>query len=196
MSNNLTTGKSLTLPIILAGALLMSAMLSACDTLNEMTINQEPPPCPQVSTLGEAASVTRFVEGPGRDLIDIDFTAKIVKLSGKCVYEYDSDTGEGIVRVELSPKFRIERGAANRTRTADFTYFISILDDTGAIMDKQLLSYSGKYWKNKDVISDTDRGIEVSIPFNSEQYGEDFSVYVGFQLSEEELQYNRGLIRH
>ncbi len=173
----------------LAGLLLLSLSLSACSAFDPA---EPPPPCPPVSTLGDAAKLTRFMEGPGRDLIDIDFTGQIAHLSGKCFYEYDPETGDGLVRVNIKPEFRIERGAGNKTRTAEFEYFVSILDDQGNVLDKQTFPYSAKYWKNRQTLTDRDSPVELSIPLKDGQVGQDFNIYVGFQLSREELEYNRG----
>lgn len=167
-------------------------LLAACDSLSGMTNSSAPPPCPPVSTLGEAARITHFAEGPGRDLIDIDFTGRIVKLRGKCFYENNSDTSGGLVRVEIIPEFKIERGAANRTRTAEFSYFVSIMDDHGNVLSKQDFPYTAKYWKNKTSVKDFDKPVELTIPFSSGQDGQDFNIYVGFQLTAEELDFNRG----
>lgn len=179
---------------VLAGLFGLPFLLSSCDSLGSMTESGAPPPCPPVSSLGEAARITRFVDGPGRDLIDIDFTGRLMKLSGKCFYEWNGDTGGGVVRVEIKPEFKIERGAANRTRTAEFSYFVSIMDDHGNVLSKQNFPYTAKYWKNKTIVKDVDKPVELSIPFTSGQDGQDFNIYVGFQLTAEELDYNRGKI--
>lgn len=176
----------------LAAPVCLSASLAACDTIGGMTNSDVPPPCPPVSSLADAARITRFVDGPGRDIIDIDFTGRIEKLTGKCFYELDSDTGEGQVRINIKPEFRIERGAANKTRQAAFDYFISYTDDQGNVLDKQIFPYTAKYWKNKQVVKDIDGPIEVTIQLRNGQIGQDFNIYVGFQLSQEELDFNRG----
>ena len=174
-----------------AGLMLLSLSIGAC-SISMFSEKLPPQPCPPVSTLNDAAKITRFIEGPGRDLIDIDFTAEITNLSGKCFFELDSDTGEGLVRVNVKTQFTVERGAGNRDHTASFEYFISILDDQGKILDKQTFPYLGKYWKNKQFLKDPDTPIELTIPLSDGQIGQDFNVYVGFQLSREELEYNRG----
>jgi hypothetical protein len=172
----------------LAGIVVFSLSIAACSAFSK----PEPsPPCPPVSTLGDAAKVTRFIAGPGRDLIDIDFTGVISHLSGKCFYEYDSDTGQGLLRVNIRTEFLIERGAANKNGSASFDYFVSIVDDRGKVLDKQTFPYTGKYWKNRQSLKDIDAPIELSIPLTGDQVGQDFNIYVGFQLSREELEFNR-----
>ncbi len=174
----------------LAGALGLVIMLGACDTL--MGSSDAQLPCPSVSTLGDAAKITRFIEGPGRDLIDIDFAGKISHLSGKCFYEFDSDTGDQLLRVDIRPEFRMEKGAGNKTNQAQFEYFVSILDDQGNILQKQIFPFTTKYWKNRQFAKDEDGPVELSIQLSGEQSGQSINIFVGFQLTREELDYNRG----
>lgn len=177
--------------LALPGGLLCVALsLSSCTELYTGK-PAEAPPCPQVSKLTDAAELTRFVDGPGRDLIDVDFNAQIWHLSGKCFYEWDSDTGEGVVRMEVKTEFKIDRGPANTSREAHFDYFVSLLDDKGTILQKPLFAYQAKYWKNRMSIRDIDSPVELTIPIASDQSGDNFKIYVGFQLTREELEYNR-----
>jgi len=159
-----------------------------------MTNSDVAPDCPPVSILADAASITRYVKGAGKDIIDIDFTGKIIGIKGKCTFEFDSDTGEGTVGINIITEFKMERGAANKTRQADFEYFVSIFEDNGNVLDKQTFSYSAKYWKNRLSVKEADSPIELSIPLSAGKTGQDFTVYVGFQLSQEELKFNRGQI--
>ncbi|MBT4933049.1 MAG: hypothetical protein HOL66_04610 [Rhodospirillaceae bacterium] len=184
-----TTGKlaKLIRPAILAGLLL----LPACTYLPG---SENAPPCPLVSTLGDAEIITRYIDGPGRDLVDLDFTGRISNLSGKCFYEIDDDTGEGVVRVKINTEFKMERGAGNKTREAAFEYFVSLLDGDGNVLDKLSFPFTAKYWKNRYVVTERDAPVELSIPLTGGLTGDDFSIYVGFQLNREELDFNRGNI--
>ena len=168
-------------------------LLSGCDTLGigGMTNSDVTLDCPPVSILSDAALITRYVKGAGKDIVDIDFTGKIIRIKGKCSYEFDSNTGEGAVGIDVITEFKMERGAANKSRQADFEYFVSIMDDDGNILDKQTFSYSAKYWKNRLSVKDVDSPIELSVPLSGGRTGQDFTVYVGFQLSQEELEFNR-----
>ena len=169
-------------------------LLSGCDSLGigGMTNSYDAPPeCPLVTTLSDAALITRHVEGAGRDIIDIDFTGKIISIKGRCSYEFDSETGEGTVEIDVTTKFKIKRGAANKTRRADFQYLVSIVDDNGNILEKQTFPYSVKYSKNRFWVQEADSPIELSVPLRGGKTGQDFTVYVGFQLSQKELEFNR-----
>lgn len=182
--------RRLSRPAVLGGLLSGVLSLSAC---MEMITGEPaiPEPCPPVLKLADAAELTRFTDGPGRDLIDVDFTARISHISGKCFYERDPDTGDGQVRVTVKTEFKIDRGPANKTHEARFDYFVSLLDEGGRVIDKPLFPYQSKYWKNRQTIRDVDAPVELIIPLRGDQYGTDFTIYVGFQLTQEELDFNK-----
>jgi hypothetical protein len=187
MSETKSKISKLTRPALLAGLL----FLSACTGMPGVA---DAPSCPLVSTLGDAEIITRYVDGPGRDLIDLDFTGRISNLSGKCFFEIDSDTGEGIVRVNVNAEFNMERGAGNKTGEASFEYFVSLLDSHGNVLEKLNFPFTAKYWKNRTTLKEKDDPVELTIPLTGGLSSEDFSIYVGFQLSREELDFNRGKI--
>ena len=178
---------------IKSGLLGLLVLLSGCDILEvgPMTNVDAAPECPLVSILSDTALITRYVKGAGKEIIDVDFTGKIVGIKGKCSYDFDSDTGKRMVRIDVTTKFIMERGAANKSRQADFQYFVSVVDNDGNILEKQTFSYSGKYYKNRSLVKGADSPIELSIPLDGDKTGQDFYVYLGFQLSQEELEFNR-----
>jgi len=171
--------------VALVGALLVLA--AACTTPEQ----DLPPPCPKASIVEEASRLVRYKEGPGRDLIDIDFQGEIVSLKGECVTKYDEDTDLETVDMTVEMDFRLSRGAANRSRQAAFEYFVAIMDSDGEVMEKQTFAFATEFTANRTTVIDNDKPIELHIPVARDKYGEDYFVYTGFQLSREELEDNR-----
>ena len=167
-------------------------LLSGCDlymggiTNTDVKIN-----CPPVSILSEAASITRYAKGDRRTILDVNFSGKITGIKGKCSYEFDSNTSEGIFEINVLTKFKMQRGAASRSQQANFQYFVSVVNEDGYILEKQIFPYSVKYNKNRTWAKDEDSPVELSIPLRTGKTGKNFTVYVGFQLSQEELEFNR-----
>ena len=149
------------------------------------------PACPKVTILDDTSTLTRFRDGPGRDLTDVDFNGEVVRLTGSCLYDVDSDTGAGILNMELQVEVKVDRGPANRDRTAEFEYFVSILDTGGKIVAKEIFPFKVEFYGKKVTSKDTDAPITMTIPFAAGQSGRDFSVFVGFQLTPDEIRYNR-----
>ncbi|MCG8507848.1 MAG: hypothetical protein MI741_01350 [Rhodospirillales bacterium] len=154
------------------------------------------PPCPQVLQIEEAASVTRFVDGPGRDLIDVLFEGSIGNASGVCEYDVDDDTETGTLGVEMTLSFEVGRGPANRDRQADLNYFVAITDAERRILNKQNFSGTVNFPGNKTRLVWLDEPVYLSIPLAAGQTGSDFRIFVGFDLSKDELQFNRDKIRN
>lgn len=179
--------------LILLTVLFAGIFVSACEMVEEVFEDPVPPPCPTVSILANGERITQFRSGPGRDLIDITAEARIDDFIARCIYEVDEDTGVGQVHVELSLGVSAARGAANTSGTADLPYFISInaLDKT--ILTKRAFMIRALFEGNRYRISAYDEPVILSIPIQPPQTGEDFLIYVGFQLTPEQLEYNRFL---
>jgi len=93
-----------------ASLLLMTAVvLGGCANPDDIVIKK----CPAAATLPEAQTLTRFKDGTGRDLIDVNFNGKIIGITGSCSIDVDEDTGEGTIEMKVRPRFEFTRGPAN-----------------------------------------------------------------------------------
>ncbi|HER26208.1 MAG TPA: hypothetical protein ENI69_03775 [Rhodospirillales bacterium] len=165
---------------------LLMIFLAACTAPGE----DLPPACPEASVLENADSLTRFREGPGRDLIDVIFTGRMVNLNGSCIYDVD-DTDAGVLNMDVSVEVQVNRGTANRNRLAEFDYFVSVLDANGAVLSKEIFPLAIRFIGNATTARETDAPVSLVIPVTAEQISADFRVFVGFQLNPEEVRYNR-----
>ncbi len=167
-------------------------LLSGCDLyMGGVTYSDVRMECPPVTILPEASSITRYLKGANRSIIDVDFSGKITGIKGKCSYELGSSNSIGTVEIDVITKFELRRGAGNKSQQADFQYFVSVLDKSGKMLQKQSFPYSAKFSKKRSWVKKSDSPVILSIPLNNEKKGQDFKVYVGFQLSQEELEFNR-----
>ncbi len=161
-------------------------MMAACSTLDE----PEPPsarPCPQARVLGNADQVTYFRDGPGRDVLDIEYEAQIIELAGECVYRRD-----GTLAATFSPAFRITLGAADNDRRAEFSYFVAIVRRAdSAVLNKEVFPVAVEAPPNQSQIRFRDGEVSLSLPLKEGETGAGFQVLLGLQLSEEQLEYNR-----
>ncbi len=176
----------------IAAALAAAAIVSACTMFGE---DKVPPPCPAISVLEEAASLTRFVEGPGRDLIDVLVEEKVSDAAGTCEYDVDDDTGVGTLNVEMMVAFELNRGPANRDRKAEIGYFVAITDTERNILNKQSFKGTVEFPGNRNRLIWTDEPVFLNIPLKAKQTGRNFKIFIGLDLTEEQLQFNRQKIR-
>jgi hypothetical protein len=140
--------------------------------------------CPAASILGNAERVAQFKQGSGRDLIDVMFQAEIGKLNMTCRYL------KGRVVSDISFELIAERGPAARTRHGDFDYFVAISDARGRVLAKETFRSRIAFAENRRRAGILEE-IEQSIPLRKDEDGGGYEILVGFQLSEEQLQFNR-----
>ena len=151
------------------------------------------PACPSVGVLSEAATLTSFAPGTGRDLVDVDHEAEIVDVSSGCTYEGDPGDSDRVLIVAVAPSIEASRGPANETREAVFDYFVSVVDASGNVRSKQRFSVGVRFEGNRTRIRfrDDDPPVTVNIPAPTDSAVAGTKILVGFQLSAEQLEYNR-----
>lgn len=161
------------------------------ETFNPFAEKGPKPACPSINLLADASSVTRFRPGPGEDLTDVLFDARVSDLGVACNHDIDDDTRTGTLAMELQMVIEANRGPADRTRQAPVDYFITLTDSNRKILDKRVFDMSASFPDNRTRAVVMDDPVEMEIPLAAGQTGGDFRIYVGFQLTQRELEYNR-----
>jgi len=150
-----------------------------------------PEPCPPITILKSAASKTAFQAGDGRDLIDIDYEASLSNVYSACDYSVDYDTRAGKIFVQVAPEVRAQRGPANSSRVADIEYFVALVDPDQQILNKNVFTlrvgFPGNLTRNQVREEET---VTLTIPTDGNTDGSDYQIFVGFQLDEDQLDYN------
>jgi hypothetical protein len=165
--------------------LLVAAALSGCVDPKK----DKAPPCPPVYILSDAAHITKFRSGAGRDLTDVEFEGEIVGYKGECSYD-----AKGAI-VDLLVSFELKRGPAASGRTVDISYFVAIpkfypIDEAKAVMAAQAVFPDGT-----ETMRVTDDGVAMRIPVKDKELIDQYEIYLGFQTSSEELEMNRRMKR-
>lgn len=174
---------------ILRASLLLSALtlvLAACNRAPEAP----PPPCPEILVPSETQTLTRFAEGAGQDLTDIVFEANVANFGGFCDTDIDRDDRTGEVEVEMTLLFETTRGPANTSRTGQFTYYVAIADRDEKILARQTFTSEVQFVGNRHKVGAREE-LTQTIPLGPGQNGEDFVIYIGLQLTADQLEYNR-----
>lgn len=147
----------------------------------------EPPPprnCPAVRVLQDPGSLTRFKEGGGRDITDILFQAEFTGVAGDCLID-DED-----VSLDFTVQITAERGPADTEKLANMSMFMAVQDPQRAILSRETFDIEVPFDGNQTRVTYVDE-FEARIPLASGDLAEDYTVYVGFILTREELQFNR-----
>ncbi len=147
-------------------------------------------PCPAARVLAEPSELTRFRAGPGRDPTDQLFTAAFLRVTGEC--NYDGDGGD--IDVTLEVTMEILRGPASPDGKAAFGYFVAVAERSPeggepAVLNRQSFQVAvdmppaRRGARYQDVLT-------VTIPRPDGRDVRAFVLYLGFELSREELNYN------
>ncbi|WP_169567807.1 hypothetical protein [Sneathiella limimaris] len=152
--------------------------------------DQAPLPCPNVTVLPGAENITIFREGPGRDLVDVTFEGVIEPIGGECVYEDD----DALVVAELLLQVSVVKGPAANTETPTVPFFVAIADRDKKVLSKKVFDTTIQIPAGQKRGAVQEEMIQ-RIPILSGRTGADYAIVIGFQLSGEQLEYNRKTIR-
>jgi len=176
--------------MIIRGLIVLGALsVAGCSS------NDAPPPtqiCPHISAFPDAEMLTKFAIGTGRDLTDVDHEIKIVDIRYGCTYTEDENENP-ILAVAVAPVFAAERGPANSDRQARFTYYVAIAGPKRTILNKQTFDLQVNFPGNRSrvTVSPDDPPVTIDIPPVAGRSGPQYHVFVGLQLTPDELEYNR-----
>lgn len=174
--------------VTLAALLLAGAAVDGCNSRQKDDIGA--PPCPKVGVLADAAHLTTFRDGGGRDLTDVVFEADFGRIAGDCVYRKRNTN----VTVEMKLVITAKRGPADRARVADIGYFVAIVDQQSNVLARQEFRSTVEFPGDQSQVNVLEE-LEQIIPLKKDQPGSDYDVLVGFKLSPEQLQRNRARIQ-
>lgn len=140
--------------------------------------------CPQGIVPADAGTVTHFRDGPGRDLTDVVAEAHIVNILVQCKYDRRG------VTVDLQVAIAVDRGPADRSRVAEFDYFVALVDPEQNILAKEPFRVRFEFRDNRTRLG-TIEELEPRLPLADVMKGPEHQVLIGFQLTPEELAWNR-----
>ncbi len=145
--------------------------------------------CPAITKLHDTSDVVQYVAGKGRDLIDMRFSAELGDIAWKCQYD-DEDDGSGELEMELKILIKARKGPAAKGQVAKFPFFVAITDANRNILNKKVFTAEIEFEEGRRraaVIEEVDQVIF----YTSSETGADYDIIVGFQLTPQELKYNR-----
>ncbi len=185
-------------PVIVRKVLTLSALgamltLSACESVplfsEPIILN-----CPDYFIVEDAASRTAFRPGPGRDIVDIEDKAKIGTVDLACISDVKKETNSGILELIVRPVFGVERGAADTDLKTTLPYFISITDPDKNILFRHGASFDVSFLGNKTRLVAVAPITRIEVPITPQRRERYYRIYVGIELTHDQLAYNRKLI--
>ena len=168
---------------VLAGGI---AVLSACASDLEDSLS-----CPNITLLEDTRTLTRMASGSA----GVAFEAEIAQAVGTCDYDLDNDTKTGTLDAKITATFNLTRSGALPTNAVSFDYYVAITDPYGEVLNKATFSVPTAFEPGLNRVSVEDDPVRLSIPLKTASVttraNKKFHIIVGFQLSPNELDYNR-----
>lgn len=142
------------------------------------------PACPKPVILRDGGDLQRF-RGAGRDFLDTVVQGRITGISGTC-----KPDGGKAVAATVSVGMELTRGPAATGRAADVAFFVAV-SRADRVLDKQVYTLRAVFPENTDRVRLTGDSVDLLLPVSKDVGADAYQVTVGFQLTPEELEYNR-----
>lgn len=163
-----------------AAALAVALLIAGCSKKPEAA-------CPQGLIPLDASKITRFRDGPGRDLTDVLVTANVQNiLVDDCNY-----TKNAVDVRNFQIAITADRGPADRSRAADFQYWVAVVDPQRNILTRKTFPLHIAFPDNLTRVGTVIDDLQLHIPMTDTMKAPTYQIIVGFQLTPDELAWNR-----
>lgn len=142
-------------------------------------------PCPAVRVLYDAQ---RFVELDGPERFDnIGFTGEIGAVQSNCRY-----IGSDPITVTLQMDMAFGKGPKAASTTKDVVYWVSVTRKDLAVISRERFTQRIEIPAGSDRVNLQSPVTQIVIPrLNKDIAGNNFEVFVGFELTDAQLEFNR-----
>ena len=166
----------------LAGLVAGAAALSGCKSL-DTTPNVGP--CPVAATLYD---FERQVEIKGEERhSNVGFTGQVEHVRGFCRYVDDDP-----ITMEVDIDFALGRGPAAEGTEKTYTYFVAVTRKDNSVLVKKTYPLKVSFKKGQEVLRMREKVEGIEIPRATPTIsGANFEILVGFELTPEQLEFNR-----
>lgn len=161
------------------------AVLGGCGALSGLDDRPNVGPCPVAGVLYDAQRVVEIGEIERHE--NVGYTGAIEGVKGFCRY-----VGKNPITMEVEVNFSFGKGPKAVGDERDYTYFVSVTRRDRSVLAKDLTTIKVKFPKGADIVRRRETITGIVIPRASETVsGTNFEVIVGFELTPEQLAYNR-----
>ena len=145
-------------------------------------------PCPLMGALYETSRVVQFQDPTVQRYANIAFTGEMQGVRGLCRY-----VGEAPIVMSIEVDMAFGRGPAAQSNEHTYTYWVAVARrGSGLPLAKQYYTVDVRFPNGEDVMATTQTIEGIVIPrANADISGENFEVLVGFELTDEQLAFNR-----
>lgn len=149
-------------------------------------VSNKGPVCPKIMIADNTFKKVVF-DGAGVDELNKIYSAEIMGYQAKCNYDEKTKNTE----LNLSVDFNVKKGIIDRISQVNFEYFVAILDFYPKEQGKKIFPVNIDFSNKPDELEVKDKNVKIIIPDVEGKVSKDFQVFLGLQLTSEELEYNR-----
>lgn len=169
-------------PGLVSRLMACTAVLALAATLAGCSAPTEDLTCPSAATAPDLDAVAIFAPGAGTDSANIQAAGKIFDVSRACEKE------KGGILINAIITINAVRVAPQVSR-AEYVYFVAVVDSSRAILNEQRFTLDAQF-TNQDFRQYAEK-ISVHLPLQHISTGDAYAIIVGFQLTPEQLDFNR-----
>lgn len=144
-------------------------------------------PCPLMGVLYDNSRQVAFANPGDERYANIAFTAEMQGVRGLCRY-LDADP----ITMELEIDMAFGRGPAAQSSTNTYRYWVAVVRRGRAPIEKEYFDVEVRFDRDEQVVTRTEEIGRIVIPrATPETSGDNFEILVGFELTPEQLAFNR-----
>lgn len=144
-------------------------------------------PCPLVGVLYDNARMVDFAAPDSERYANIEFTGEMQGARGLCRY-VDADP----ITMSIDIDMAFGRGPAATADRQTYRYWVAVTRRGIAPIEKAYFDVDVRFPRDEAVVTRTERIERIVIPrATPDLSGENFEILVGFELTPEQLQFNR-----
>ena len=165
----------------------LSAMLlaSGCAAVESLDTTPNAGPCPVAGALYDANRLVE-INGPERHE-NVGFTGSIERVRSFCRY-----LGANPVNMEIEIDFAFGKGPKAASARRSYPVFVTVTRRDRSVLAKERFDVNVVFPPGKDIVRMTEKVPGIVIPRANETIaGTNFEVIVGFDLTPEQVAYNR-----
>ncbi|MEZ5972937.1 MAG: hypothetical protein R3C31_14095 [Hyphomonadaceae bacterium] len=144
-------------------------------------------PCPLMGVLYDTSRVVRFAQPDNQRYANIAFTGEMQGVHGLCRY-VEADP----IRMNMEIDMAFGRGPAATSDRQTYRYWVAVTRRGRAPIEKVYFDVDVRFPRGEQVVTHREQIDQIVIPrANEEISGENFEILVGFELTPEQLAFNR-----
>jgi len=141
--------------------------------------------CPRVAVLYDASRLTDFVLGVSKTTENVAYDAEIYNPIIKCKYDED------VVISDIEFNLDVMRGPQGISGKREFLYFVAVTELNQEVLEKKIYTFRVNFDDDERRVVAKQEAKNIKINFQRLGRGDLYEILVGWDLTPEELAYNR-----